>query len=82
MGNNMTCSYVPVLCCEGRSTGQHVVHESPQGPPVHRLPVSGPGQYLRGHVLDGPAERVRHCALVYRLFTQPKICQFNMTLGV
>jgi hypothetical protein len=31
---------VPVLSCEGRSTGEHVVHERPEGPPVHGLVIN------------------------------------------
>ena len=29
--------FPPVFCREGRSTSEHVVHESTQGPPVHSL---------------------------------------------
>ena len=41
-----------------------------------------PGQDLRGHVLDGPAESVGHCTLVYGLFTQAEVCQLDVALAV
>lgn len=72
----------PIFGSEGRSTSEHVVHEGPQGPPVHRLAVPGPGQNLRRHVLDSAAEGVGHCALVNGLLAQTKVCQLNMTLSV
>ena len=73
---------LPIFCGEGRRPREHVVHECPQGPPVHSLPVPGPGQDLRGHVLDRAAECVGHRALVNRLLAKAEISELHMTLGV
>ena len=72
----------PIFCSEGWSTSEHVVHEGPQGPPVHRLAVPGPGQDLRRHVLYGAAEGVSHRALVDGLLAQTEVCELDVTLSV
>ena len=73
---------LPIFCGEGRRPREHVVHECPQGPPVHSLPVPGPGQDLGGHVLDRAAECVGHRALVNRLLAKAEISELHMAGSV
>ena len=44
------------LGSERRTPGQHLVVESSQSPPVHRLAVAAANEHLRSHVLAGSAE--------------------------
>ena len=74
--------HVPILRGEGRRPREHVVHQRPEAPPVHRLAVARPRQDLGRHVLDGAAEGVGHRALVDGLLAQPEVGELHVALGV
>ena len=46
-----------IVVKEGRVSGQHLVYEDAQGPPVHGLVVALGLDDLRSQVLRGPAQR-------------------------
>ena len=71
---------LPVLALERQLTGQHLVHQDAEAPPVGAEAVPLPVDHLGGHVLDGAAERVR---LVFQgLLGKAKVGDGDVSAGV
>ena len=67
---------------EGRPSGQHLVEQDTQGPPVNREPVVLRPKDLRRDVVRGPAEGGGRVALSDSFLAHPVVCKLDVTLVV
>ena len=72
-----------LIGAEWAPAGKEIKHENPKGPPVGRLSVSGILDHdFGGHVLDRPAEGGGEGRVVLENFTESKVDELDVSLGV